>query len=295
MSFGISNVNGRSDAYWIPVACAMVASGIGVTAAHSAGITPRTFLPNLLGIIIGVGLLFGAQAIRKRISKNPVVAGSGFIALIGLTLLDAGQEGVHRWVHVGPLALHASMVLLPLLLFCLDRAEPLPAVVMSFALSAIFVVQPDAAQATCFAVAVTPISISKNTNGFFYRTLGILNVFGAMLWAWMRTDPLQPVSHVERILHLIAATSFLGPVAVGAAVSILFVPFATILRKATARERPLLLSYFLLLLTSVVVTEFGHFPVPVVGAGAAAVIGWFLMMSFSWTNLANGTSLEGEK
>ena len=40
------------------------------------------------------------------------------------------------------------------------------------------------------------------------------------------------------------------------------------------------ISFIVYLLASLVVTELGHFPVPVIGAGFSSVFGWFLMLSF---------------
>ena len=42
------------------------------------------------------------------------------LGLLLATFIDAGLEGVHRWVQVGPLRVHAGVVCLPTLLLALD-------------------------------------------------------------------------------------------------------------------------------------------------------------------------------
>jgi hypothetical protein len=58
-------------------------------------------------------------------------------------------------------------------------------------------------------------------------------------------------------------------------VGLLFVPF---IQKPCAR---LHLSFIVYLMAAFAVTEIGNFPVPVIGAGASAILGWYLMLLLS--------------
>lgn len=96
----------------------------------------------------------------------------------------------------------------------------------------------------------------------------------------LRPDPLKPIDHVERILHLIVGTSPFVVIVTLFAIALLFWPFIS-LRLSQRKNSTLAISFVSYLLVQFVVTDFRNFPVPVIGAGAAGVLGWYFIVGFA--------------
>jgi hypothetical protein len=123
------------------------------------------------------------------------------------------------------------------------------------------VLQPDAVQATGLALGIMPL--------LGRRLLLRAALLGLAAVAWLRSEPLAPVAHVEEIFTLIGA---LGPLWVAMAVVSGALLLAPCVLDGERRALGLYLG---------VVTLAGCFvphPVPVFGAGAGPVIGWYAMV-----------------
>jgi hypothetical protein len=176
------------------------------------------------------------------------------VALTAATLLAPGLEGVHRWL--GPLQM--SPLAAPWVLSALTQGRP-SAVPLALVLQAVHVAQPDAGQATAFGIAAMVAAARR-------RVALPLAAMAAL--AWMRPDPLAPVPHVELILGLAWAVVGVGaPLALALLVA---APLGRLDRTGVAMA--------LYLGAAVAVTGIGAFPVPVLGFGAAHVVG-------AWTAL----------
>lgn len=75
---------------------------------------------------------------------------------------------------------------------------------MTFALFAVHALQPDAGQATPIAAAIIAIYALKKKIPGAIRFHGIAIALLVAARAWTSLDPLEPVSQVEDILHVIA-------------------------------------------------------------------------------------------
>jgi len=60
-----------------------------------------------------------------------------------------------------------------------------------------------------------------------------------------------------------------------------FYPFAWF---AVKGEKSLSVAFILYLIVQLIVTEFGNYPVPLLGAGGSAIIGWYLMLGLAPKN-----------
>ncbi len=201
-----------------------------------------------------------------RLRPDALLAG-----LLGLTplalggsLLATGQEGVHRWIRMGPLHWNVALLLLPAATVAtgvLAEGGRRWAMWAALAIQASLWAQPDASQATAFAAAMVVALRGA-------RWAGLLFVAGAAL-TWMRPDPLAPVPEVEGIVALAGSVSWLlGATCVLALGTACAAPLGEGRRAGAA-----LTAYFAGCALAPLV---GAFPVPLAGMGMSPVIGFWL-------------------
>ena len=209
--------------------------------------------PAIWGQQLGAGLALmilcagSSMAPRTTSQSRPwawAIAGSAALLLLASTLVHPGVEGVRRWVSLGPLQLHAAFVALPVLIIVLGGIRRrdvfrsatwfLPC---ALAIAAgVLVLQPDASQATAFAVAVTVVLFQRPPA---YRSdwvaAGI--VIGCAMLAWSRPDPLDAVPHVEGIVRLAASAGAAWLIFAVLALVLLPIPFIADAARGRARLR----------------------------------------------------------
>lgn len=229
---------------------------------------------HLIALALGVALHFLLLRLPPRLITFGWVLPFACLFVMAMTLAAQGLEGVRRWVSVGPLLIHLSSLLSPLLLVTcamVARSRPMYSVVLLLSAQALHILQPDAGQATAFGIAALflPLRVRRNISVSVKLAL-VVSVCGA----WFLPDPLGPMPFVEDILHrafsigiLAGASSILGLLLY--AVS----PLCSHSEARGARLRQMLASYFAL---TAVVTAFGEFPVPLIGYGPSPLIGAFL-------------------
>ncbi|MBK8237774.1 MAG: hypothetical protein IPK74_19760 [Deltaproteobacteria bacterium] len=251
-----------------------VAVGLAIALAH--GVPWSAYAPNLaaLGLVAIVAALARLRpgAGSRAIAWAPVVAS----VAIACTLLAPGIDGVHRWLGLGGLRVHASSAFAPwLLVRCTSwpswRARLSRAALVLVQL--VHVAQPDAGQATALAIGALPlllagVGVPRRVDVPLAAALLVLAAV-----AWSRADPLAPVDHIERILVLAFAGGWMWTVAAALAIVALVLPLAI----AARGHGPAAWAAVVYLLATVAVTFLGAFPVPVLGAGAAPVLGWYAL------------------
>lgn len=254
----------------------LLAVGAGAAVCAASGAAPAgLWLRNLAAWGIGAAAAFGVMA-SFRPGFLPFVlwlAPAGLLA----TFVGAGQQGVHRWVEVGPLTINAAMLLLPaaavaMAVLAAARRKTWVAVLAALALLA---AQPDASQATALAAAAGLVA-ARTVRPLLMRFGLILAVLTFAAWAWLRPDPLAPVAEVEGVIGLAWALSPLAAAGVLAALAAAaIVPaWAAASRGTAVRLAASALTVCLLLW---VITPFlGHFPVPFAGMGLSPIIGAWL-------------------
>jgi hypothetical protein len=222
----------------------------------------------------GVAALALAVAVARSASvdrRAPVVAAAGVVLALA-TLAAPGLNGVHRWIPLGPLALHVSPLAAPWALRAMDgglRAGRFGwAATLALGLQGVHAAQPDAGQATAFAAGAIALLVPAAGPRRLRAVLGLaLAALAAVAWA--RPDPLAPVPHVEGIVRL-AIDQGLGVAAVAALALLAAAPLLG--------GRPALSAY---LAAAVGVTAFGAFPVPVLGFGVSGLVGAWLAIALS--------------
>jgi cell division protein FtsW (lipid II flippase) len=250
---------------------------LGAFAASRSGVSLKAFAVNGAAVVAGAGV----AALVGRLPGPALARASLPLALVALlltaaTLLFPGLDGIHRWLALGPLRLHASTVVAPWVLLGMSvllHQRFAYAAALAVAMSVLHAVQPDAGQGTAFSLAAALLLASARSTPWPMRALACAGTLAAGLAAWLQPDPLAAVPHVERIVHLAAGLSpVLGVVAV-LALALLGVPAALGLNTRAGALSGSLLVY---LAAAVGVTALGNFPVPVMGAGAGPILGWYL-------------------
>ncbi|HEY7770648.1 hypothetical protein [Longimicrobium sp.] len=196
------------------------------------------------------------------------------VAALAATLLAPGVDGVHRWLPLGPVRLHAAAVLLPVLIVALDglsraRRWWASALVGAAAMLALFL-QPDAAQATAFGAAAV-LLLAVKAEGRAPRLACLAAVAVLAVLTWTRRDPLAPVPYVEEIVGLAASLGTVWAVAAMASLLLLPLPFL-IAGRGAARPMGIALGAYVAITAAA--PFFGSFPVPVLGYGMSPILGY---------------------
>ena len=250
----------------------------GVLVMQASGVPAALWGQNLAAWAAGMLLCLAVGRTRTSPARErwaDVVAVLA-VAARAATLLDPGVQGVHRWVKLGPVRLHAAAVLLPLLLAALAtlarvRGWWASTVVAACVALALFL-QPDAAQATAFAAGAM-VLLLPGADGRLPRLAGLLPLPLLAVLAWRREDPLAPVPHVEDILGLAAGLGAGWGVAAAASLALLPAPFLLAGRGAGSRVGLALGTYVAVACLAPIA---GTFPVPVVGYGVSPILGYLL-------------------
>lgn len=213
---------------------------------------------------------------RTAASISPVLAAGALAA----TFAMAGSMGVHRWIPVGPLTVHAGAVCLPVLIVALGVLDAFGGrlrwgpMLLAMAVAMLLFLQPDAAQATAFAAAVFTLLIASKQRApaAWVAALVIAALAG---WTWTQRDPLSPVPYVEGIIGLARQSGPAWLVASLAALAVSPLPFFL---GQSGSGSVFVRALGVYLCACILAPLFGHFPVPLVGFGLSPIVGYFIAL-----------------
>lgn len=246
-----------------------VAMGCAIAAAHGVG--AGSWARNLVAWGVGAA---AAWAVARRPAVLPAFLLAAPAALAG-TLLNAPQEGVHRWIDVGPLHINAAAALLPAAIVALAALRGRRwSWIAAAAILGVLVLQPDASQATAFGAGMLVVLASLRAP-VAVRAGGAVVTVLAIAATWLRPDPLAPVPEVEEIVSLAWGWS---PVAAAVAVALLAATALWPLRMAVADgpAKVAALALAACCALSALAPALGAFPVPLLGIGMSPVLGFWL-------------------
>jgi len=245
-----------------------LAVALGCAAAAGAGVPATIWIRNPLAWLAGTGLAMIVARRALRMSPGPWLILT--ISLLAATLAAPGIEGVHRWLMLGPIQANLAALLLPAAIVASASfaLSPLAAV----AIMAVLVAQPDASQATAFAVAA--ILIVRGRGG--WGVVAGVAVAALAIMAWLRPDPLSPVPEVEGIMALAWAMSPALALLGGAALVASAVLPAVLAGREGSRTRTAAHALSAYLLLTMIAPAIGAFPVPLMGMGMSPIIGSWL-------------------
>lgn len=262
----------------------ILATAFGMYTVNQMDIPVDVFYPNVAGIIIGIILVL-VMSSRWSDKKPALVMQISFVSLFLLLacFLFPGQNEVHRWINVGPFGIEISMLVLPLVLWCLHQLlhekKFLHGIVLYAATGTILSFQPDASQATAFSLAGL-VLFFNNKMDLKLRLISIAIAASVIYLAWIRVDLLEPIEYVEDVFEMMVAIGPVGIAGIFICSIALIVPFILMEFKRIETVRVLSTAFIVYFATSMVIAVFGHYPVMVMGAEASSVVGWYLMLSF---------------
>ena len=238
---------------------------------------------NLIGGVIAAAVcsVFLARS-RTSMSQTVAMVSSCFVVgALAATFAVTGSMGVHRWIPIGPLTMHAGAVCLPLFIVALRVLDAFGGklrwgpILLAMAGATLLLLQPDAAQATAFAAAVFTLLIAskQRAHAAWVAALVIAALAG---WTWTQRDPLPPVPYVEGIIGLARQNGPVWLVASIATLAVLPLPFFIGPSGShSAFVRALGVYWCVCILAPFV----GHFPVPLVGFGLSPIVGYFVALA----------------
>ncbi|XXF78055.1 hypothetical protein P2318_34170 [Myxococcaceae bacterium GXIMD 01537] len=282
------NPTKTQGAPWLWLLLPLPAMLLGTLVAHRQGVSATAFAMNAIAAALGAGVAVSVRRFASTtLGRASVPMAIAAVLLTASTLLFPGLDGIHRWLAFGPLRIHASAIAVPWVLLgmsaSLHRRFAIAAA-LALGMSAVHAAQPDAGQGTAFALAASFLLFRAPSTPWLPRLLCCAGTLVIGFAAWLRPDPLAAVPHVERIVHLAAGWSpALGVLSV-LALALLVVPAVRSTAQAQMGDG-LAMSLVVYLAATVGVTELGNFPVPVMGAGAGPILGWYMatgILAASW-------------
>lgn len=250
---------------------------VGILVMRASGVPATAWGQNLVACVVGIVLCFALARPRRSHLGEAGLLVVGVVALgcLAATWLDPGVQGVHRWVMLGPVRVHAGALVLPFVLAALAGLERAgrrgASTLLAMVTALVLVLQPDAAQASAFVAgaAVLLLPRSPTEAGAWIRLVPLLALAGV---SWLRSDPLAPVPHVEGIVGLAAELGTGWAAAAVASLLLLPVPFFAARGRGDGRAGLAIGAYAVV---TIVAAASGRFPVPLLGQGASPIIGYF--------------------
>ena len=263
----------------LPALAPLPALVIGIMAMRQLGVSTIAWAINIAATVLGLLLWLVVRRLpppARPATLTMLTAAS--IAMIVLPFAFAGMLGVHRWIALGGLRLHASAIVAPLIVLCVAAAASTGigrALAIGAIATIVLALQPDAAQTVSFAAAVAVV-IANTRAKQTHKLLAVALLIAIAAASFVRRDPLPPVAHVEEIFSVVSAK---GPASAAmATVALLLLPlpfFATWYRHRSVLSLALGVYVTMTLLAPV----WGTFPVPVMGSGASPILGYFLALA----------------
>lgn len=246
-----------------------VLAGLAYLAAFAA---PHSYLLTnvaALGLVllwIGVGPALDGLVVRRLATVTLLVL--LFVPLASGPSLG----GMNRWLPLGPLTIHAGMLALPSLAVLAARDPDYGAPILLTALLAAFL-QPDAA--TGFAVTFAAVALHDVTKDWKIGVTAVIAFFATLVMAMRGELPPQPF--VERVF-----VDLIGPAPLAAAALFVALMAGFFLMLWTA-PAPRAVRYAMAgaLFGFALMAVLSHYPTPLVGYGAAPILGFGLALGLA--------------
>jgi hypothetical protein len=246
----------------------LLAVMLGAVVMAQGGVPLGIWIRNPIAWLVTLGLGF-ALALRGWLTGWVAPAA---LALVALSFLGPEQEGVHRWLGLGPVQLNAAALILPVAIAAFLYERAMLAVPCFVLVAVALALQPDISQLAGLSLAAIILAYAR----FAWRgaAIALIIAAGAIALCLSRPDPLAPVPHVEGIFHLAWSQSPLLAIAMRAALAAAVISPLLLWRAARVNWAALALSAYFA--ATAFAPALGAYPVPLAGYGMSFVIGWVL-------------------
>ncbi len=257
-------------------AASVVVVGAGCWTAHQAGVATAVWgrIMAAWGTGLAIAIILSRVNWTGGVAKQRRAAiGVAAIALLlSLCFADAGLQGVHRWIVIGPLRLNVAALFLPLAVVLVASLSLRMQITAAAVMMALLIAEPDASQATAFGISAGWLIWSRGAGWASAVALAMVAILVAA--ACLRPDPLAPVPEVEGIVALTWAQSPLLAIAAitGLAVAVL-APFAA---SGITKRDPAALALTAYMAVTAITPAIGAFPVPLMGMSISPIIGFWI-------------------
>lgn len=275
----MKNKKRRAALRLVPLLSAAPAVIMGCAAMYLHGVSPSVYLQNIAALAVG-GIAAFIHLSAPHPASRKFMYAAMFLSIAGLccTLISRGTDGIHRWVYLGPIALHAAFIVLPVALIGIDRLwadeKRVAALILIPLIAGILFCQPDASMVAAFALAMIPTALLRPKPGAAQKGILCLLLVLATL-SFIKGGTLEPVDYTEGILHMARQCGLAVWFLSVASLPILFCPFAIGAIDKTAR--PLCMGCSLFYLALLLSSATGAFPVPIIGYGVSPIAGYMIL------------------
>lgn len=250
-----------------------VATASGIAFMAAGGAPPRMMLLN--GIALAIGLtVIGLPRMRSSLRAQDIAMTVAAAILCCAALYGPASDGIRRWLTVGPIVVHAAMLLLPVMLVVHARS---PRVVSTATLSIAalaLAIGPDRGSALAFVVAACALAgIRRGRHDAIVLGVGMI----AFVVTLVRPDTLAGVRFVETVFGDAWRLSPAIGVAVTIGLTALLLPLAAV-RRVSPDDRAIIGTFAAWTGGLILAALIGAYPTPVVGAGASAILGYAIGM-----------------
>jgi hypothetical protein len=249
------------DRWRLTLALAIPSVG-GLAYLAAFGAPTRLIAVNAGALAVGlIWVMFGRLPEGQR--ARLALGGGATLVLFVPLLTGPIVGGVARWLPAGPVSLHSSALLLPLITVIAARERAWGPALLALA-GAALALQPDAAALAGLAAAGVVLAAIHRSPAFALVTASS----AALALFTFNAGTLEPQVFTEGVLAQVAAQSWLAAAALGAALFLLPLWLLPI------REETRPLAALLVALGAMAVIA--PFPFPLIGYGAAPILGFAL-------------------
>lgn len=250
---------------------AVVASGLAV---FGIGEAPAGYLPlNAASLLLALTVMFAVPAGRLSGRGATWIVALCLAAMTATLASGFDLDGVRRWLPLGPVRLHAAMLLLPTMLAVLPRLSDRWQLAAVTGVAAVFLLQPDFAAALALGAGFIASHWRRWRDPLI--AAGHVVVVLVAIASAFRPDPLAPVRFVE---NLVADSWTLHPgLGILVIATLLFAIGAPARTRRSDRDGALGVAGAWAGFTGA--SLIGAYPTPLAGYGAAAILGYGLAIA----------------
>lgn len=270
---------GRAD---LVLLCAAVPALIGSLLLMGAAGVGRALLVQQ---VVVTGVSFAAAVAWPRPPRARTLAGAAWVVAAAVVLVWAplwwhASDEPRRWLSWGGLRVYVAAMVLPPAIVLLARAlrstvsKPVWPQWAMAAVGSALAAQPDASQATAFALACG-IPLCTTPGRPSAKAVVFAALVACAVWAWKQPDPLLPVPHVEGVLDLARAV---GPLALVSAIASLALPLLALVLLSKAFGDAGLFAVAIYFGAVDALAWLQLTPMPLLGFGAGPILGYVAMV-----------------